>query len=144
LGALTTTSVDNIAATGDPLVDLRAGLRAAAPSYGYVVAAEPGYVLDLSTRVENRGAGVRGGDFVSGVSLVAVDGLTGLRVIPASRMALWTTSLSIAPSSEADVNMSDSPTGPSSVVSLWQSNCRGLLASREFKLAMDDNIVSVQ
>lgn len=127
-----------IGATGDPLADLRAGLRAAGPSNGYVVAMPSGDAGDLATRAENRGGmTVRGGTFVPGVEVVGIDDATAMTIIPASRLALYLTSLELRASGEGDISMADSPTAPSAMVSLWQSNSAGLICERSFHLSGD-------
>jgi hypothetical protein len=145
VNALMTTSMVQISSTGDALADLRAGLRASVPSSAYVVAASGGIVADLATRVENKGAGIRGGTFVDGVELVPVDELSGMNIIAADRISLADGGLRVSPSTEASVNMADSPTSPSQLVNLWQTNCRGILAERQFRIATatDADIVHV-
>lgn len=146
LNQLTDTNNIVIAGTGDSLDDLRAGLKAAGPSNGYVVAASTEAAIDLSTRVENRGGmGVRGGTFVPGVEVVAVDGLTGLRVIPASRLAVLDGGMKVRSAGHATVDMSDTPNSPAQLVSLWQTNSVGLLAERMFRIeaAADADMVVV-
>lgn len=144
LTTLNTTSAPVVTGTGDPLADLRAGLQAAPPSEGYVVAAGTAYATDLATRVENRGGmGIRGGTFVPGVEIVAVDSITGLRIIPASHCALLDAGLRVTASGEASVDMSDSPTSPSQHVSLYQTSSLGLMAQREFLLASTEDAVIV-
>jgi len=138
ISALVDSSTTTIGATGDPLADLRAGLRAAGPSNGYVVAAPAGDVAWLATSEANRsGMGVRGGTFVPGVAIVAVDDVAGMHVIPASRLALFMTSLELRASGEGDINMADSPTAPSELVSLWQTGSVGLICERSFHIAGD-------
>lgn len=138
LNALPDSNTLEVPATGDALGDLRAGLRAAGPSHGYVVGAPAGVVADLATRTENRGGmSIRGGTFVPGVEVIAVDDLATMHVIPASRLALWLGGLEVRASGEADVNMADTPDAPSEVVSLWQTNCTGLIAERSFYVAGD-------
>lgn len=133
-----------VPSTGDPLDDLRAGLRAAGPSAGYVVAAPAGDVADLATREANRGGmGVRGGTFVPGVEIVAVDGLSSLTIIPASRLALFDSGLIIRSADHASVDMRDTPDSPAQLVSLWQTNSSGLLIERHWHLAQATEIVMV-
>jgi len=144
LATLTTTSATVVIGTGDPLADLRAGLRSAPASEGYVVAAGTAHANDLATRAENRGGmGVRGGTFVPGVEIVAVDSITGLLIIPASHCALLDAGLRLKASGDASVNMADSPTSPSQLVSLFQTNSLGLMAQREFLLASTEDAVIV-
>ena len=146
LNSLTDTNNIEIVGTGDALADLREGLKAAAPSNGYVVAAGTAAAIDLATRIENRGGmGVRGGTFVPGVEVVAVDDLTGLRVIPASRIAMLDGGMQVRSSGHASVDMRDNPVGPSQLVSLFQTNSVGLLAERMFHIeaAADADMVVV-
>ncbi|KAF1721962.1 hypothetical protein CSC75_04375 [Pseudoxanthomonas wuyuanensis] len=144
LTMLTTSSTETVAGTGDPLEDLRAGLAAAGPSSGYVVAAPGPAVIDLATRVENRGGmGVRGGSFIPGVEIVAMDDIEDIHVMPASRMAAWDGGLELRSAEHASVNMADSPTSPSEVVSLWQTNSLGLIAERSFHLVPSAEMVVV-
>lgn len=144
LGALVNSNTIGVSGTGDPLADLRAGLQAAGPSHGYVVAAPAGDVVDLATRVENRGMGVRGGSFVPGVEVVAVDDATAITVIPASRIALWDGGLELRSAEHASVDMRDTPESPAELVSLWQSNSYGLLLERKWHLAQADDVVIVE
>lgn len=138
LGRLVTSDAIEVAGTGDPLADLRAGLRAAGPSLGFVAAMPAGDVADLATRTENRGGmGIRGGTFVPGVEVVAIDGAVQTVVIPASRLALWDRGLEIRPAGHATVDMRDSPDSPAAMVSLWQTGCYGLLVERNWHLAGD-------
>jgi len=144
LAALTDSSTITLPSTGDALADLRAGLAAAEPSEGYVVAAETGLVADLATRAENRGGmGVRGGTFTPGVEIVAVDGASGMQVIPASRVAVRDYGLRIASAEHADVDMSSTPTSPSAMVSLFATNSVGLRAEWPFSIAADSPTVVV-
>ena len=145
LGALVNSNTIGVSGTGDPLADLRAGLQAAGPSHGYVVAAPAGDVVDLATRVENRGGmGVRGGSFVPGVEIVAVDDATAITVIPASRIALWDGGLELRSAEHASVDMRDTPESPAELVSLWQTNSLGLLLERKWHLAQADDVVVVE
>lgn len=124
-----------VSATGDPILDLRAGLAAAGPSHGYVVAMPAGDVADLATRAAaGPGFGVRGGAFRPGLDVVAIDGLDATFVIPASRVAMWLGDLEVRRSGEGSVSMSDSPDSPGSTVSLWQTGCTGLIAERQYHL----------
>jgi len=140
----TTTSTILVNTTNDPLNDLRAGLRASEPSSGYVVAMNAGDCADLSTRVENRGGmGIRGGEFVPGLSIVAMDDYSGTLVIPASKVALRDFGLRLDGSWEASLDMRDSPSAPSQLVSLFQTDSRALLAERMFTLGGNATAVKV-
>lgn len=125
-----------VASVGDPLADLRAGLQAAEASHGYVIAAAPGQVADLATRVEAKpGFTVRGGEFRPGIRIVAVDGHEGMTIIPASPLAIFDGGLDVRSAGEASVNVADSAEAPAVLVSLWQTGTLGLLAERHFHIA---------
>jgi len=143
LGQLIDSSTIDIAGSGDPLADLRAGLAAAGPSSGFVVAVPAGAAADLATRAENRGAGVRGGTFAPGIELVAVDDLSAMTIIPASRLVVRDFGLTVRSAGHADVTMADSSSAPSASVSLFQTGCIGLLAERSFVLGGDAQVVVV-
>lgn len=124
-----------VSATGDPILDLRAGLAAAGPSHGYVVAMPAGAVAEIATRNEaGPGFTVRGGEFRPGINIIGIDDIDETIVIPASRIALWLGDLEVRRSGEGTVNMADTPTSPSSTVSLWQTKCTGLIAERQYHL----------
>lgn len=145
LGALVNSGTQSTAGTGDPLADLRAGLQMAGPSHGYVVAMPAGYVVDLATRAENRGGmGVRGGTFVPGVEIVAVDDASAITVVPASRVAIWDGGIELRSAEHASVDMRDTPESPAQAVSLWQSGCLGLILERQWHLAQADDVVIVE
>lgn len=145
LSALANSDTITVPGTGDALADLRAGLQAAGPSNGYVVGMPSRQVADLATRVENRaGMGVRGGTFVPGVEIVAVDGADAITVIPASRIALWDGGLRVSSAEHATVDMRDAPESPANTVSLWQTNCLGLMLERQWHLAKADSVAVVE
>jgi len=145
LAALADSDTITVPGTGDPLADLRAGLQAAGPSHGYVASMPSGLVADLATRVENRGGmGVRGGTFVPGVEIVAVDDADAITVIPASRIALWDGGLRVSSAEHATVDMRDAPESPANMVSLWQTNSLGLLLERQWHLAQADSVAVVE
>lgn len=144
LGAVTDSSAIGAASTGNPLGDLRAGLAVAPASDAFVVLAGPGAVADLATRAEARGGmSIRGGDFVPGISVVAVDGLTTMVIIPASRAATTDAGLQVRSAGHASLDLRDSPTAPAHLVNLWQTNCVGLLIEREIGLLLGDPAVIV-
>lgn len=144
LAALSGSGTIDLSSTGDALDDLRLALRNADPSTGYVAAAEPGLVADLATRAEAAaGFSVRGGEFRPGIRIVAVDDHTGLTLVPCSRLALYDHGIEVRSARHATVNMADSPTSPSEVVSLWQTNSLGLLVERSFHLGGDVTLVNV-
>lgn len=145
LAALINSNTATIPGTGDPLADLRAGLRAAEPSYGYVVAAPRVDVADLATRVENRGGmGVRGGTFIPGVEVVAIDDATDMQSIPASRIAMLDAGVQVRTAEHASLDMRDTPQSPAQMVSLWQTNCLGLLIERSWDIAQGAEVVVVE
>lgn len=142
--ALAGSDVNALPSVGDPLLDLRQGLQAAEPAYGYTIAAEPGWVADLATRIEAApGFGVRGGTFRPGISIIAVDDHIGMTILPASRMAVFDGGLEIRSAGEAAVNMADDPQSPSELVSLWQTGTVGLLAERHFHVGGHVSLVTV-
>ncbi|RZL68766.1 MAG: hypothetical protein EOP77_00130 [Variovorax sp.] len=141
-GAVIETLVDSnttpVAAGADPLASLRAGLMAAGPSSGFVVTAPAGQVAWLATSDSNRGGmSIRGGTFVPGVEIVALDNATTMTVIPADRLAIWDGGMELRPAGHASVDMSDSPTATGSKVSLWQVNAVGLLVERLWRIEGD-------
>ncbi|HHA2422744.1 TPA: hypothetical protein ACOD9U_000530 [Stenotrophomonas maltophilia] len=141
---LTDSNTLTIPSAGDELEDLRRGLEVAETSEGYVVAAPSPKVLNLSLRLENRGGmGVRGGTFVPGVEIVAMDGISGIHVIPASQVSVLDCGLQVRGAEHATVNMAESPTSPSELVSLWQTNSTGLLAERNFFISHAASMVIV-
>lgn len=144
LQLLINSNTETVAGTGDPLTDLRIGLHAAGASNGYVVAAPASDVADLATRAENRGGmAVRGGTFIPGVDIVAIDDLENMHVIPASRLALLDHGLQIRPAEHASVDMRDTPESPAILTSLWQTNCIGLLIERNWHLGGDTSGVVI-
>ncbi|KAF1691852.1 hypothetical protein [Pseudoxanthomonas koreensis] len=147
ISSLTDTSSTIVAGTGDPVADLRTALQAAPSSAGYVVAASPGTVAALALSDANKsGLGISGGELVPGVSIVPVTGIAGITVIPASLLALRDYGLVLRSAGHASVDFRDSPTAPAELVSLFTTNCLGLMATRTFLLtaAPDANLVIVQ
>lgn len=144
IASLTDSNTITASAGANPLASLRAGIAAAGPSDAYVVAMPAQDVAELSTYAENRGGmGVRGGTFVPGVEVVALDDATQTVVIPASKLAFIDGGLELRPTDAASVNMADSPTSPSQLVSLWQTNCVGLLVARYWRLDGDTSGIVV-
>lgn len=138
------TNTLSVPGSGDPLEDLRIGLRAAGASDGYVVAASTGVVADLATRLEAGPAfSVRGGEFKPGIHVAAIDGFSGVLVIPASRAAVWLGGLEVRSSGEGSVDMRDSPESPAQAVSLWQTGSVGLIAERGWHIAQAEGAVLV-
>lgn len=144
IASLTDSNTISASAGTDPLASLRAGIRAAGASDGYVVSMPAGDVAWLATHEANRGGmGVRGGTFVPGVEVVALDDATQTVVIPASKLAFIDGGIELRPTDAASVNMADSPTSPSQLVSLWQTNCVGLLVARYWRLDGDTSGIVV-
>lgn len=144
---LTDTSTTTVALGTDPLAAVRNGLAAAGPAESYVVALPAPMVAQLATYAENSGGmGIRGGTFVPGIEIVALDDTTDGLVVPASRYGTRDWGLTVRRSTAAALNMSDSPSAPSELVSLWQVNARALLASRmfEFVAPPDDGVVVLE
>jgi hypothetical protein len=138
VASLIDSNTTSVPAGANPLESLRNGLNAAGASDGYVVVAPAQQVAWLATAAENKGGmGVRGGTFIAGVELVAVDSATQMAVIPASKLVILDGGLEVRPSDAAAVSMADSPTSPSTLVSLWQANCVGLLVERGWRLDGD-------
>jgi hypothetical protein len=122
--------------SGDAVADLKAALAAAGGAAAYVVAASSGVAAALALSVENKGGmGVRGGAFTSDVRVVATDEIDGLMVIPCNGMAIFDSKLELRPSGEAAIEMSDTPDGNGTLVSLWQTGAAGLLVERSWHLA---------
>jgi len=143
VAALVDSSTASIPSGADPIETLRAGLQAAGASEGYVIALPAGDCAWLATHSANRGAGIRGGEFVPGVHLVAVDDSQSWTFIPASRLAIRDWGLELRSAEHADVNMADSPEGPSQTVSLFQTNSICLVAERLFLIGGDKTGVVV-
>ncbi len=131
--------------SGDLLEDMRLGMRSAGPSQGYVALVPPGVAADLVLRAE---AGpnftVSGGEFRPGLHIVSADSATGIMVIPASRCAVFDGGLELRPSGEAAIEMSDTPTGDGTLVSLWQTGSVGLLAERSWHIGGDAQVCIVE
>lgn len=124
-----------VPAGSDPLASLRAGLQAAGPSDGFVVAASARDCAWLATSEANKaGMGVRGGEFVRGVHIVAMDDQTGMTIIPASRVGLYDGGLSVRSTDQADVDLRDTPESPGTKTSMFQTGCVGLILERQWQL----------
>lgn len=134
-----------VAAGADPLASMRAGLLAAGPSTGYVVAMPHGEAAWLATTAENRGMGPRGGEFAPGIHVVAVNDMVGMRVFPASRFALYDGGLRVAASEVATIDMRDSPESPATPTSLFQTNSSALICERLWHVVGDTSgVVTVE
>lgn len=135
-----------IGSTGTALGDLKAGLAVAPASTGYVVAAGRAQVRELALESDGR-MGVGGGDFLPGIAIVPVDaeGSAGetMTIIPASRFAFLDFGLVVRTSTEADIQMSDSPTLPGQMTSLFQSDSSALLVERQYRLIQKANAIEV-
>jgi hypothetical protein len=144
LGSMLDTNVIGVAAIGDPLTDLRAGLRAAPASAGFVAVAAPGAVADLATRVENVGGmGPQGGRFAPGVFVVADATVQAMYVLPASRAAVFDRGLVVRSAGHASVDMRATPSSPAEQVSLWQTGSVALLIEREWAVLAAEPAVIV-
>lgn len=142
---LTDSNTVTLPASGDAVADLKAGLAAAGGASAYVVAASSGVAAALALAVENKGGmGVRGGAFTSDVHVVATDEIDGLMVIPCRDMAIFDNKLELHPSGEAAIEMSDTPDGNGTLVSLWQTGAVGLLVERSWHLAGKPTVVLVE
>lgn len=125
-----------IPASSNAVADLKAGIAAAGGASAYVVATPFSVAAALALSVENRGGmGVRGGAFTSDVHVVATDEIDGMLIIPCRDMAIFDNKMELHPSGEAAIEMSDSPTGDGTLVSLWQTGAVGLLVERSWHLA---------
>lgn len=124
-----------IAAGSDPLASLRAGLLAAGPSEGFVVAMSAGDCAWLATSEANKsGMGVRGGELTRGVHCVAMDDTTGMTIIPASRVGLADGGLRVVSTDAGDVDLRDVPESPGVKTSLFQTNSVALLVERSWQI----------
>jgi len=145
LSHLVDSSTKTVAGVGDPLADLRTGLRAAGPANGYVVGMPSQFVADLATRSEaGPGFGIRGGVFRRGLSIVALDDVDDVTVIPASRLAVYDFGVRMRAAGDATIEMAAVPVGNSitpvetELVSLWQCGLRAMAVDRRWHLAGDN------
>lgn len=131
--------------TGDVLEDLRIAVRSAGPSQGYVAVVPPGVTADLALRPE---AGpsftMTGGEFRPGLHVATADSAEGIMAIPASRLGVFDGGLELRPSGEAAIEMSDTPDGNGTLVSLWQTGSVGLLAERQWHVGGDAQVCIVE
>jgi hypothetical protein len=128
LSMLTSTSAT---AGADAIANLKAGLAAADDSRAYVVAATPADTRTLALNAEGR-MGIFGGTFIPGVHVVAVDDIAHMTVIPVDSLAVVDYGATVEMAGEADVQMTDAPSGAAASVSLWQTNSVGVLVHRLF------------
>ncbi|MGY6517385.1 MAG: hypothetical protein ACXIUZ_01595 [Lysobacteraceae bacterium] len=125
--------------------DLAAALAASAPSRGFVVLADWSMVRELAVDAEGR-MGVHGGDYIPGVHIVGftADSATPrLIAMPADRVNLIDYGVTVRNARHASVEMSDTPTGAGELVSLWQTNCVGLVVERSFALVSNADAITV-
>lgn len=135
LGRIVDSSAIAVGSTGSAIGDLRAGLAAAPASDAFVVTGPTGFVAELATDPGNRGGmSVRGGEFIPGISVVAVDDETAVTVIPASRFAIRDHGMQVRSADHATVDMRDTPQSPAQQVSLWQTGSVGLIIERFYDL----------
>lgn len=136
----------SIAGTGSALGDLKAGIDAAGDSVAYIVAAQKFAVRELAFESQGR-MGPNGGEFLPGIHVVPVDpedtSAPNLTVIPASQVALADFGLTVRNASHAAVEMSDLPSSPAQLVSLWQANLHAVLVERSFRLLTEANAIEV-
>lgn len=131
--------------SGDVLEDLRLAIRSCGESAGYVAIVPPGVCADLALRQEaGPNFSLRGGEFKPGLHVVSAENATGIMVIPASRLGVFDGGLELRPSGEASVEMSDTPDGNGTLVSLWQSGSVGLLAERQWHIGGDAQVAIVE
>jgi hypothetical protein len=134
----------SVLSTGTALGDLTAGLAASEPSKGYVVAASPEAARELALQSDGR-MGINGGTFVEGVEVVVVDGTSsgGLKVIAASRSMIKDYGIAVRNAGHASVMLSDTPTSPGQLTSLFQTDSQGLLVERTFVFESAAAVVEV-
>ena len=136
LGVLPKTS---IASTGTAVGDMQAGIAAAGPSTGYVVAATAPLVQELAFAADGR-MSINGGDFLPGVAVIPVEAGASdapMTVIPASRVAMVDYGLTVRNAQHATVFMTDDPEEPitaANLVSLWQTDSKAVLVERIYRL----------
>lgn len=99
-----------VAAGATAQESLAIGLKAAPESDGYVVAAPPDLAIELASGADGR-MGVRGGEIMPGVQVIAVTGLTTMLVIPASRFMVSDGGLSARVSDQALVQVENAGSG---------------------------------
>lgn len=135
LSAFIDSGTSVVPAGSDPLASLRAGLLAAGPSEGFVVAMSAGDCAWLATSEANKsGMGVRGGELTRGVHCVAMDDTTGMTIIPASRVGLADGGLRVVSTDAGDVDLRDTPESPGTKTSLFQSNSVALMVERSWQI----------
>jgi hypothetical protein len=145
--ALQQFAITPIPETGTALGDLKAGIAAAAPSFHYVVAARRDVTRKLAFDSEGR-MGPGGGEFLPGIWIVPVDDDNDssgkqMTVIPADRVGMIDHGLQVRNASEADIELSDTPSSPGQMTSLWTTNSHAILCERSFRLIPQANAVEV-
>lgn len=134
-------------ATGTAKGDLQAGLQSATSSKGYIVAATPSATRELALDADGRMA-IDGGEYLPGVHVVsAVDedssGAGAMYVIPASRVALTDYGIAVQNARDATIAMSDSPSSPAQLTSLYQTDSRAIRVVRRYRMASAENAIKV-
>jgi hypothetical protein len=145
VAAIDQLQVTGVATTGTALGDLKAGIEASAASANYVVATSKDIAMELAFESNGR-MGPGGGQFLPGVHVVPVEvdsNTSRITVIPADRVALADSGFVVRNASQADVQMSDSPTSPGAMTNLWQTGNHALLFERSFRLTQADNAIAV-
>lgn len=117
-----------VAASGDHLEDLQAGLVASDGSSHYVVITDHG--LAAALRVDAR-------INQAGISIIGHEGQSGMLIVPSSRLAIADHGIRVRSAGHASIEMSDTPTGEAEQVSLFQTSSRALLVERSFRLLLD-------
>lgn len=132
-----------ITTAGTSATTWQAAIALAGPASMYIVALPAAEVATLAVSDPAAGLGIRGGQIVPGVQIVALDDLTagtGL-VVPASRLAIRDFGLQISGAGHATVELVDSPDNPATattvMTSLWQADLVGLRAERSFIIGGD-------
>lgn len=141
------TGAGSAAAGATPLASLQAGIAALDSPEAVVVVASPADVASLILSDANRaGAGLRGGELVSGLSVVPTDAplAGGMVVIEASKAAVFDGGLEISQAQHADLVLAyDSHGEPISRVSLFQTGATALRAVRSWAIGGAPQVVVV-
>ncbi len=144
LAMLVNSDSASVSGTGSAVGDLAAGLAAVGAASAYIAVAPPGIVAALALSEANKsGMAITGGELLPNLAVVSVAGVTAMTVIAADKIAVLDAGIVLRPSSEASVNLSDSPTAPSTLTSMFQTNVVGLLVERMFAVAGGGNQVAV-
>lgn len=113
-------------------------LNMAEPSVGYLCFAPAGTVQGLAVDPFATAMTPQGGEFAPGVWVLPWEpgsNDSDLLLCPLSRAAMKDYGMVVRSARHASVDMADTPSSPSEQVSLWQTNCVGLLVERQFALS---------